>query len=251
MKDKDTHLKVIKDVLRYINAKGDSPFILKGGTALSLYYSLNRFSEDIDLDAPGNLKARGRFFQEIKGYCEKMGYNCRVDKNTETTQRAYIDYGKSDASLKVEVSYRRKEIPESLVRDFNGVRVYCLDEMARLKAAAYSGRDRIRDLYDVTYLCTYKYDELNESARDALRTALEYKDFEQFDYIIASQDDELIDKDQLETMFLQAFDNMGLLSPKRDEEVSGIDLEAEELDARNASASLERPSEHVQDKSAR
>lgn len=31
----------------------------------------------------------------------------------------------------------------------------------------------------------------------------------------------------------------------------GCDLEAEELDARNASASLERPSEHVQDKSAR
>lgn len=95
-----------------------------------------------------------------------------------------------------------------------------MDEMARLKAAAYNGRDKIRDLYDVSFICTHYFDQLSESARDALRTALEYKDLEQFDYIVRNQKDELIDPDALETMFLESFDKLGLLSPLSDREVS-------------------------------
>ncbi len=95
-----------------------------------------------------------------------------------------------------------------------------MDEMARLKAAAYNGRDKIRDLYDVSFICTHYYEKLSESARDALRTALEYKDLEQFDYIIQMQRDELIDSGVLKTMSLESFDKLGLLSPLADEESS-------------------------------
>ena len=43
-------VKLIKEILPYL---GDT-FVLKGGTALSLYYGLNRYSEDIDLDCTTN-----------------------------------------------------------------------------------------------------------------------------------------------------------------------------------------------------
>ena len=45
---RDLHGKVIKEFLSYINEQTES-FILKGGTALAQCYSLNRFSEDIEL----------------------------------------------------------------------------------------------------------------------------------------------------------------------------------------------------------
>lgn len=217
MENEKQHLTAIRDVLTFINSKKDNPYILKDGTALSLCYSLNRFSEDIDLDAAGSTVSHGRFKSEIQHFCEANSYSYRIAKDTMTTQRAYIDYGNPGRPLKVEISYRRKEIPEHLVCNRDGIQVYTLDEMARLKAAAYNGRDKIRDLYDVAYICTHYLDDLGESARDALRATLEYKDLEQFDYIVRTQKDELIDPDVLETMFLESFDKLGLLSPDADD----------------------------------
>ena len=46
---REKHEQVIKELLDYINDKGDS-YILKGGTALKQCCNLDRFSEDIDLD---------------------------------------------------------------------------------------------------------------------------------------------------------------------------------------------------------
>lgn len=254
MESMANHLEVIKQILFSLNSQSDNPFVLKGGTALSICYSLNRFSEDIDLDAPREIVPRDRFKDEIQRFCTDMGYSYRISKDTLTTQRAYINYGNPSRPLKVEVSYRRNEIPRRLICIRDGIQVYTLDEMARLKAAAYNGRDKIRDLYDVAYICTHYYDELSESARDALRTALEYKDLEQFDYIIRSQKDELIDPDRLETMFLEAFDKLGLLSPKA--EISEeplfvnnvpldeqkVSLETEARSCRASSKALDEPS---------
>lgn len=212
------HLTVIRQVLSYMNAQKDNPFVLKGGTALSLCYGLDRFSEDIDLDVPGASLAYDRFKETLHRFCEVEGYTYRIAKDTATTQRVYINYGNVSRPLKVEASYRRMKIPDSSVCRIEGIQVYTLNELARLKAAAYSGRDKIRDLYDVAFICTHYYDVLSVSARDALRAALEYKDFEHFDYIVRTQKDELIDPDILETMFLESFDQLGLLGPRADNE---------------------------------
>lgn len=214
MYNQQEHLSAITSFLTDVNARKDNPYILKGGTALSLCYALNRFSEDIDLDVAGNTMPYGRFINDIQRFCNEHGYSYRISKDTATTQRAYVNYGNEGRPLKIEVSYRRKIIPNNLICVKNGIQVYTLDEMARLKAAAYNGRDKIRDLYDVAYICTHYYEELSDSARDALRTALEYKEIEQFDYIVNNQKDELINVDTLETMFLESFDKLGLLNPR-------------------------------------
>lgn len=44
-KYQEDRINIMKSILPYF---GDN-FVLKGGTALSLYYGLNRYSEDIDI----------------------------------------------------------------------------------------------------------------------------------------------------------------------------------------------------------
>lgn len=211
------HRMVIDQVLDFLNKDADNPYVLKGGTSLMKCYNLDRFSEDIDLDAPGETTSRDRFRHALIRFCEQNHYDYRIAKDTETTGRMYIHYGNEGHPLKVEVSYRKKSIPESEVETINGVKVYNLNELSRLKALAYMGRDAIRDLYDVSFICSEYFDELNDEAKKILQTAFEYKDLEQFDYLVRTQDDPLIDKSILETRFLEAFDKLGLLTPKREE----------------------------------
>lgn len=211
--DNAKHLIVIKDFLDHVNKYFDNPYVLKGGTALSLCYDLNRFSEDIDFDIIQNKASRKQFFNDVDDFCGSRGYDYRVSKDTETTQRVYVDYGVVGRPLKIEVSYRRIDIPDNILREIDGIQVYCLDELAGMKASAYSGRDKIRDLYDITFLCTHYWDSLSPAAKDSIRRALEYKDMEQFDYLVETQQDSLIDIGVLEQMFLESFDRLGLLRP--------------------------------------
>jgi predicted nucleotidyltransferase component of viral defense system len=53
MKPRDAaHEQLMKSILKGID---DTPLVLKGGTALLLAYGLDRFSEDLDFDAPHKL----------------------------------------------------------------------------------------------------------------------------------------------------------------------------------------------------
>lgn len=198
------HGEVIDDFLRELNQQTDR-YILKGGTALAKCYELDRFSEDIDLDG------RGEMIVELcKRYAEQRGYDCRVAKDTDTVKRCMLHYG-GIKPLKVEMSARRKSISQSEVTKINGICVYTIDMLAMMKANAYQQRDKIRDLYDVTFIINHYYDELSSSTQFSLQNALQYKGIEHFDYIIHDQSDELIDVDVLAEHFLEAFEKTGLI----------------------------------------
>ena len=72
-------------------------------------------------------------------------------------------------------------------------------------------RDKIRDLFDVSFIADKYYDQLSPDAKDMLAMALEYKDLGQFDYLIRTQSDPLIDPVQLKDRFLSTLDKVGLL----------------------------------------
>ena len=98
------HGNFIEAFLLFLNKQTDQ-FVLKGGTALSLCYGLDRFSEDIDLDG------RKQDIKEIvKRFCVNHGVNFRVAKDTATVKRCIIDYGNDVHPLKIEVSYRNKNL---------------------------------------------------------------------------------------------------------------------------------------------
>jgi predicted nucleotidyltransferase component of viral defense system len=205
------HEDVIRKVLGHINEQDESPYILKGGTALMLCYGLDRESEDIDLDAPSTMYRRLRrtFEDEIAGAADRHGFSYRIAKDTETVKRALIHYGGSKP-LRVELSLRNRTIPEDDVAKVDGMRVYTLDALCQMKAAAYLSRDKVRDLYDLTFIIDRYFNSLSDTAKASVKRAFEYKDLAQFDYLVKTQHDELVDKDLLETRFLEAFDMLGL-----------------------------------------
>lgn len=207
---KEKHKQVIEQIIEGINNRS-TDYILKGGTALMLCYDLTRFSEDIDLDSTD----RQTIFVIVKHLCEVNNYLCRIAKQTETVSRIMINYG-GNKPLKVEVSHRRAFIPEEEICIRYGIRVYRLNNLAVLKANAYAQRDKLRDLFDICYLVNNKYSDLDTATRSVIRTTVEYKGFEQFDYITREQSDDLIDNGQLASDFIDMYNNLGLLYSKQD-----------------------------------
>ena len=98
------HATVMTEILKAINNMPNRPVVLKEGTALSLCYGLDRFSEDIDLDAPGTSAPRKALFSTIMATCRQKGYELRIAEDTNTVGRAIIHYD-NGCTLKVEASY--------------------------------------------------------------------------------------------------------------------------------------------------
>lgn len=207
------HGKTIQAFLEYLN-KRSKDFILKGGTALLVCYKLDRFSEDIDLDG-----RRKNIEEIIKGFCEINNCSYHISKDTDTVKKYKINYGNMEKPLKIEVSFRRQEIDIEETTIINGVLVYKLDPLCIMKTNAYTSRDKIRDLYDVSFICNNYFDQLAPQTIAILRSAIEYKGIEQFDYIIKDQHDELIDKDKLAGDFLSMHDKLGLLCDKNEKKI--------------------------------
>ena len=199
------HGKVIASFMEYLNAKTDN-FVLKGGTALYLCYRLDRFSVDIDLD--GREKGLTTL---VDGFCRENRYAYRVAKDSATVERCMVNYGNAEKPLKIEASYRRREIQDGETETINGIKVYGIDPLCGMKINAYSGRDRIRDLYDLTFIYKNYYDRLSPQTVALLRGAVEHKGIAQFDYVVRNQPDELIDCDRLAEDFLAMYDRLGLM----------------------------------------
>jgi predicted nucleotidyltransferase component of viral defense system len=202
---REQHGDVILSFVEHLNTNTDD-YVLKGGTALYLCYGLDRFSEDIDLDG----RSKGLVAQ-VDSYCAENGYSYRVAKDTATVERCLINYGNDQHPLKVEASYRRGEMPESETTTINDIKVYTIDQLCIMKTGAYEGRDKIRDVYDVAFICNNYFDKLSPQAVSSMRSALEHKGIVQLDYIVKTQPDELIDADKLADSFLDAYERLGLL----------------------------------------
>jgi len=217
----EEHKRMLGKTVKAIN-EDSSGFILKGGTALLLFYGLDRMSVDIDLDAAGarSFELREKLKGIIEDYSRENGWEYRIGKDTDAVQRFFIHYSKDNERLeplKIEVSFRNNEIEAEEVCSIEGIRVYTLDALAQRKASTYLQRDKIRDLYDICYICANKYSLLSKESKRLIRWALEYKGIEQFDYMIRTQPDPLINSDVLETRFLEALEKNGLLMNRESE----------------------------------
>ena len=234
---KIAHEQVIKNFLHYLNDRTDN-FVLKGGTALLVCYGLDRFSEDIDLDAKDQNIA-----EYVVGFCEENQYDFRVAKDTDTVKRYMIHYGNEGKPLKVETSFRRKHIPAEETTKINDVQVYRINPLCAMKVNAYMGRDKLRDLYDITFICNNYFDELQPEIKALLQNALMYKGKEHFDYIVSQQQDDLIDENRLAESFLKMFDKFDLLYTK--EEQAMLDLLSSTVEKGQQSLSQEKEPQEI------
>lgn len=60
------------------------------GNCINVFYKLDRFSEDIALDAKGSLPKVEKIFQEI---VKENKWKYKITKNADTVFRMMIDYG--------------------------------------------------------------------------------------------------------------------------------------------------------------
>ena len=202
------HGKLINSFLLLLNKQTDQ-FVLKGETALSICYGLDRFSEDIILDG-----RKQNITEIVRRFSMQNDIEFRILKDTTAMKQRLMDYGKPLHPLTIEVFYRNRNIDLSeALKDWtkiNGINVYTIDALARTKAIAHQGLGKIRDLYDLSFICNNYYEKLSYPTRATIRDALSYKGIEQFDYLVATQTDPLIDKDKLAVGFLKIHRKLGL-----------------------------------------
>ena len=199
-----THLAMMQAIL---NAMQETPLVLKGGTALLLCYGLDRFSEDLDFDAPKKLNLESRLKHALRPATESL--RLTRTKDTETVQRYRIEYASGDTlgRLKVEISCR-DEIREDEVIVRSGIRTYGAARLIAQKLRALEGRTAARDLYDVHFLARNFREEWSADSVSRLRSLLS-------------------DVNSLENRFRPAFEEDDLFRD-RDDLLAGLILEINE-----------------------
>lgn len=224
--NQEIHLIQIQEFISFLNRNSQN-YILKGGTSLMLCYGLTRFSEDIDLDT----KLGNNFFNLVKKYCSINQFEYVIKKDTDTTKRVMLhyDFQGEDKTLKIEVSLRNRNLDDSLIQTKNGIKVYKINPLFNLKLNALSGRNKIRDLFDVCFIYNNYSNELSNESIFNLDNTLSNKGLESLFYMIDEQEDPLINKEKLENDLLTVFDNLGTLDRKTLNEIKKDKLEIEEI----------------------
>ncbi len=183
----EDRIELMKSILPYF---GDN-FVLKGGTALSLYYGLNRYSEDLDFDAKSN---NMNFINRLKNHKDFKNWNINIKKDTDTVFRAMIDYkAKShlgDYPLKIEISNRNKIFLQTnslKYENIDRVNVYSIDELIKMKTIAFSGRDKIRDFYDLGYLLEKYPQNFSKESLFAIHEKVSYAGVEELNLLLKDE----------------------------------------------------------------
>lgn len=201
-KCQEERIALMQSILPYF---GDN-FILKGGSALILYYGLNRYSRDLYFDSISNTM---NFINRLKTHKDFKKWEISIKKNTPVVFRAMINYGAKshlgDYPLKVEVSNRNKILLQNNTLKYhkdNGVNIYDTGELIKMKVAAFSGRDKIRDFYDLGFLVE-KYEKFfNKDLLFAIHEKISYFGIEELDLLL---------KDEIEKHHLVTYDNLLLI----------------------------------------
>jgi len=131
----------------------DAPMVLKGGTALILAYGLDRYSDDLDFDSSVQLNLE----KKIQSSAEKQNIAINsivLKKDTKTTKRYIVAYQSEEgrARLKIETSFRDDEIDKAAINIIEGIKTYKIGMLVGQKLQAAENRDKVRDLYDISFL---------------------------------------------------------------------------------------------------
>ena len=178
---------LIKEILPFF----EDNFVLKGGTALSLFYGLDRYSEDLDFDCKNN---NMNFINKLKKHKDFKFWKISIKKDTDLVFRAMLDYGACSHlgtyPLKIEVSNRNKIfLQENKLKTTkkDGVNIYELDELIKMKVIAFSGRDKIRDFYDLGFLLKNYPDKFSDEALFSIYEKISYAGVEELNLLLLDE----------------------------------------------------------------
>jgi predicted nucleotidyltransferase component of viral defense system len=163
----------------------DTPYVLKGGTALLFARNLDRHSTDLDFDSGKRLNLEGRIREGLKASGVDL-LSVKAVKDTDTVQRYKVHYldptTGDDKLLRIETSFRQEPDPES-IEIVDGIKTYTASRLFDLKMDAAEDRTEARDLYDLAHLVreygyklsTEQIDRLELFSRNIDELATEYR----------------------------------------------------------------------------
>jgi predicted nucleotidyltransferase component of viral defense system len=156
----ELHQRVMRQILAKIQ---DTPYVLKGGTALIFTRNLDRHSTDLDFDSDKQMNIEGRIREGFKAAGVELKSLKKV-KDTNTVQRYKLHYldptNSQDLLLKIETSFRQQPKAEN-IEIVNNIRTYTVGYMFDLKMDAAENRTEARDLYDLAHLLRMYGDRLS------------------------------------------------------------------------------------------
>ena len=153
-------LDVIKEFL--MEVEKDNPFnlVLKGGTALSIYYlNHHRESEDLDFDADRPLIKK---YKEIQNYLtailEKLKQK-QIIKDFKITKSDFASTNRYHIKFELKthkIIYSKAdidfvELPENLIK-VGQLNLYPAERIFITKALTFVNRKEFKDLYDISHL---------------------------------------------------------------------------------------------------
>jgi predicted nucleotidyltransferase component of viral defense system len=200
--DEALHVDIMRAIARDFH---ELPMVLKGGTALLLCYGLDRFSEDLDFDAPKKFNIAGRIEKILARFTQD--FDVKTVKDTETVQRLKAHYRNAagDRLLKIETSFRKEPDAQDVIVS-DGIKTYRIGTLIDQKIAALIGRTKARDLYDVAFLArTYRAD-FHPNAIQKLSEVMADIDAIESRFEEAFEDDDLLDVAELPSLILQIKD---------------------------------------------
>ena len=157
-----------------------APYLgFKGGTAAYLFYGLERFSVDIDLDLLDESK-KELILGKMEGILKKYG-DLKEEKNNNHGALFLLAYNskkKNHQNVKIDINYRDFG-SEYEIKTFNGISMLVMktkDMFAHKLVAMYERMEETkRDVFDVWFFSKNNW-EIN-SGIIKTRTGKEYKEF--------------------------------------------------------------------------
>lgn len=154
---------ILRDIYNNISI---APLLgFKGGTCAYFFYSLPRFSVDLDFDLfPTSKKAQNVVFETVKKILEEHG-EIKDSHLKRNTVFFLLSYGDVDHNIKVEVNIRTyiPNIQEHYeLKEYLGISMFVgkKDYLFASKLAALTSRSEtaMRDIYDIWYFGKNNWD---------------------------------------------------------------------------------------------
>jgi predicted nucleotidyltransferase component of viral defense system len=198
-----------------VQSLADTPYVLKGGTALMFGYDLDRFSEDLDFDSVKKLNLETKIKENLPSGFKIV--EITKPKDTNTVQRYKVTYITPNGKrrLKIETSYRKKDISKEDYSLIDSMQIYNIDFLLDNKLkAAHDGdtpRTTARDLYDIQFIVNNFVDILTPNFMNRLKEFVSDEDalFERFED--AYNEDLLVNtKIELDALILRLSENINM-----------------------------------------
>ena len=93
----------------------------------------------------------------------------------------------------------------------DGIITYTVESILQMKCEAYTGRYKLRDLFDIVTIYKLYTNLLTDSLISRLLEIFDRNGIERVDYFLETTEDEFIDKKVLEERFLEMYHELGLL----------------------------------------